>query len=72
MTVIRETIGQMLDDIARKHAPRDALVHVESSVRYSYDLLSQEIDRVARGFIYRGVARGDKVAISEKRLGLAR
>ncbi len=63
MTVIRETIGQMLDDIARKNAPRDALVHVESGIRYSYDLLSQEIDRVARGFIYRGVARGDKVAI---------
>ena len=63
MTVIRETIGHMLDDIARKHASREALVHVESDVRYTYDLLSQAIDRVARGFIYRGIARGDKVAI---------
>ena len=63
MTVIQQTIGQMLDDIAREQAPRDALVHTESDVRYTYDLLSQKIDRVARGFIYRGVARGDKMAI---------
>lgn len=63
MKVIQETIGQMLDDIAGKHAPRDALVHTETNVRCSYELLSQEIDRVARGFIDRGVAPGDKVAI---------
>ena len=63
MTVIQETIGQRLDDIARKHAPRDALVHTENRVRYTYGLLSQEIDRVARGFIKYGIARGDKVAI---------
>lgn len=63
MTVIQETIGHRLDDIARQHASRDALVYAENGVRYTYDLLSQEIDRVARGFIYRGIARGDKVAI---------
>ena len=63
MRYIQETIGKMLDDIAGEHAPRDALVHTESDIRYTYDLLSQEIDRVARGFINRGVARGDKVAI---------
>jgi fatty-acyl-CoA synthase len=63
MTVIQQTIGQILDDIAGIHAQQDALVHAESGVRYTYDLLSQEIDRVARGFICRGIARGDKVAI---------
>ena len=63
MTVIQKTIGQMLDDIAGQHGSRDALIHTECDVRYTYDLLSQKIDRVARGFIYHGVARGDKVAI---------
>jgi fatty-acyl-CoA synthase len=63
MTYFQETIGQLFDDIAGKHAPCDALIHSESDVRYTYDLLSQAIDRVARGFIYRGIARGDKVAI---------
>ena len=63
MKIIQKTIGQMLDDIARKHAPCDALVHVESDVRYTYERLSQAIDRAAGGFIYRGIARGDKVAL---------
>jgi len=63
MTAIQKTIGQMLADIAAKHASREALVHTESDVRCTYTLLSQKIDRVARGFIHHGVARGDKVAI---------
>ena len=41
MKVIQKTIGQMFDDIAGKHPSRDALVHTEANVRYSYDLLSQ-------------------------------
>ena len=63
MRYIQQTIGQRLDDIAGENAPRDALIHTESDVRYTYELLSQEIDRVARGFICRGIAPGDKVAI---------
>ena len=63
MMFIQETIGQMLDDIAAKHAPRDALVFAANNVRYTYALLAQEIDRAARGLIGLGVARGDKVAI---------
>ncbi|MBT8365475.1 MAG: AMP-binding protein, partial [Deltaproteobacteria bacterium] len=63
MRYIQQTIGQRLDDIAGENAPRDALVHTENDVRYTYELLSQEIDRVARGFICRGIAPGDKVAI---------
>jgi fatty-acyl-CoA synthase len=63
MRYIQQTIGQRLDDIAGENAPRDALIHTESDVRYTYEVLSQEIDRVARGFIRRGIAPGDKVAI---------
>ena len=50
MTFIQETIGQTLEKVAGKHAHRDALVHTEIGVRYDYRRLSQEIDRVARGF----------------------
>jgi len=63
MRVIQQTIGQMLDDIAKENAPRDALIHCADGVRYTYDLLSQAVDRAACGFIHRGVAQGDKVAI---------
>jgi fatty-acyl-CoA synthase len=63
MTFIEETIGRMIDDIAGKHATRDALIHTEGNVRLTYGLLFREIDQVARGFIACGIAPGDKVAI---------
>ncbi|UCD78418.1 MAG: AMP-binding protein [Desulfobacterales bacterium] len=63
MTYIQKTIGQMLDDVTRQHAHRDALIHTEIGIRYDYQSLSREIDRVARGFISRGIKKDDKVAI---------
>jgi fatty-acyl-CoA synthase len=63
MTSIHKTIGQMLANVAREHAHRDALIHTEMGVRYDYKGLSREIDRVARGFISRGIKQDDKVAI---------
>jgi len=63
MTVILKTIGQMINDIAGKHASGDALIHIERDVRCTYEQLSQKIDRVAAGFIDHGIARGAKVAI---------
>jgi len=63
MTFIQETIGHLLDRVAREHARRDALIHTENGIRYDYQGLSREIDRVARGFIKRGIKQGDKVAI---------
>jgi len=63
MTYIQKTIGQMLDDVVGEHTHRDALIHTEIDIRYDYRGLSREIDRVARGFISRGIRQGDKVAI---------
>jgi len=63
MTFIQETIGQTLEKVAGKHAHRDALVHTEIGVRYDYQRLSQEIDRVARGFLSCGLKKGDRVAL---------
>ena len=63
MSYIQATIGQSLDQNTKAYAQRDALVDTEGGVRYTYHLLSEEIDRVARGFICQGIAKGDKVAI---------
>ena len=63
MKYIQETIGKVIDDIARKHPKREALVHTGSNVRFTYSLLTREINRVARGFLACGIAPADKVAI---------
>jgi len=63
MQVLLKTIGQILDDVAGEHAHRDALVHIENGVRWDYRGLSEEIDRVARGFLNCGLKKGDRVAL---------
>jgi fatty-acyl-CoA synthase len=63
MKRIRKTIGGLLEDVAQSYADHEALVHTEKEQRYSYGLLTQEIRRVARGFIQTGIRKGDKVAL---------
>jgi fatty-acyl-CoA synthase len=63
MSIIRESIGGLISDIAQKNSARDALVHTEAGRRYSYQDLAQEIDRAARGFISLGIQPGDKIAL---------
>ncbi len=63
MRVILKTIGEILDEMAGEYAHRDALVHTEIGIRYDYRRLSEEIDRVARGFLNYGLKKGDRVAL---------
>ena len=61
--LLGETIGQCLDRIAATFGDRDALVSCHQQVRYSYLELHTEVERVARGLLALGVARGDRVGI---------
>jgi len=63
MSIIQKSIGQLLSEVARKNSDRDALVHTEIGNRYSYESLSQELDRAARGFLSQGIKPGDKIAL---------
>ncbi len=45
---MRTTIGDLLDRQSERFADNDALVHVESEVRYTYARLRAESDRMAR------------------------
>jgi len=63
MSKIRNSIGELISDIAQKNSDRDALVHTEAGQRHSYQDLSHEIDRAARGFLSRGIRPGDKIAL---------
>ena len=58
-----KSIGQLLSEVAKTNSDRDALVHTEIGKRYSYESLSQELDRAARGFLSRGIKPGDKIVL---------
>ena len=61
--LLEETIPQNLARTVAAHGGRDALVSVEQGLRYSYSEFAAEADRVARGLMATGVAKGDRVGI---------
>ncbi len=61
--LLEETIGDNFARIAREHADREALVEVASGRRWSYAELDRDVDRLARGLIGAGIAKGDRVGI---------
>jgi fatty-acyl-CoA synthase len=61
--LLKTTIGDLLDRQAEHFGERDALIHVEHGVRYSYTAFRDECDRVAKGLIALGVQKGDHVGI---------
>src|SRR5829696_1547508 len=61
--LLKITIGDLLDWQAARFGARDALVHVEHGVRYSYAEFRDQCDRVAKGMIALGIGKGEHVCI---------
>ena len=61
--LLHETIPQNLARTVAAHGGRDALVSVEQGLRYTYAEFSDAIDRVARGLMAIGLAKGDRIGI---------
>src|SRR5919197_3729349 len=61
--LLKITIADLLDRQATRFGDRDALVHLDHSVRYTYAQFRDECDRVAKGMIALGIAKGDHVGI---------
>ena len=57
------TIGDLLDRQAAHFGDRDAFVHVEHGVRYTYAEFRAECNAVAKGMIASGIRKGDHVGI---------
>ena len=60
---LKITMGDLLDRQAERFGDRDALVHVDWGVRYTWRRFREECDRVARGLMALGIGKGDHVAI---------
>jgi fatty-acyl-CoA synthase len=61
--LLEETIGANLGRIAAEHGDREALVEVATGRRWTYARLDADVDRLARGLLAAGVAKGDRVGI---------
>lgn len=57
------TVGDLSALLAATLPNRDALIHRERRVRFTFAALEQEVRTIARGLIALGVARGERVAL---------
>ncbi|KAK2178700.1 hypothetical protein NP493_533g01030 [Ridgeia piscesae] len=61
--LIGVTIGQRLRDMAEAHPGREAMVFCRDDVRFTFEQLLTQADRLAAGLMSLGVKRGDRVGI---------
>ncbi|WP_324792612.1 (2,3-dihydroxybenzoyl)adenylate synthase [Streptomyces cyaneofuscatus] len=58
-----ETFGEMLRQRAEEHPDRIAIVDPAAGSRWTYADLDRRADRLAAGFLARGIAKDDKVVV---------
>ena len=61
--LLEGTIGAAFDATSARHPDREALVDVSAGRRYTYAVLAEEVDRLARGLLAAGLAKGDRIGI---------
>ena len=59
----RATLGQLLDQAIAAHPDNDAVIYVDRNFRLTYREFGELVDRLAKGLMALGVAKGEKVAV---------
>ncbi len=59
----RSTVGAWLKGVAKANAEKEALIHSQRGVRYTYRELMERAGRLARGLLSLGIQKGDTVAL---------
>jgi fatty-acyl-CoA synthase len=57
------TVGELLEETARKYPDRDALIYSDRDLKYSYRELNARVEKLARGMHALGIKKGDHVGI---------
>ena len=57
------TVGAWLNRVAREHPEREALVHQQRGIRFTYRTFMDQAGRLARGLMALGIQKGDPVAL---------
>ena len=61
--LIEHTIPELLSQTVNLHGTREAMVFPEKSIRWNWQKLADEVDRLAAGFLSLGLKTGDRVGI---------
>ena len=61
--LLEQTIGDNFEATVRKYPDNEALVMPHQDIRWTYGRLNQEVDRVARGLLARGLKAGDRLGV---------
>lgn len=60
--LVYKTIGQLLEEKARKHPNHEAVVYADRDLRLTYKEFDELSDKVAKGLIAIGLEKGDHIA----------
>jgi len=61
--LLGETIGAVLERVARQHGDREAMVDVTAGRRWTYAELDADVDTLALGLLDLGVDKGERVGL---------
>ncbi|HSN31909.1 MAG TPA: AMP-binding protein, partial [Ideonella sp.] len=61
--LLETTIGATLEATAARFADREALVAVQQDIRWSWRRFDDEVNRVARGLVAMGLAKGERLGV---------
>ncbi|GAA4118383.1 AMP-binding protein [Knoellia locipacati] len=61
--LLEQTIGANLDATIARHGDREALVDRAQGLRWTYAVLGEHVDRLARALLAAGFTKGDRVGI---------
>jgi fatty-acyl-CoA synthase len=61
--LVHKTIGNLLDETVARYPDKEAVVYVETGLRYSYKEFQQICNQVAKGLMSLGIQKGDNIAV---------
>ncbi|KPB06469.1 AMP-binding protein [Bacillus sp. CHD6a] len=61
--LVHKTIGNLLDETVARYPDKEAVVYVETGLRYSYKEFQQICNQVAKGLMSLGIQKGDHIAV---------